>query len=96
MDSPGQNDSVLPAIPAELLHELVQALQSIRYGTIELVVHDGHVVQLEKREKVRLRVDVRETQNGREESAEAAVPPAFNGRPDHRKPPTSSRQEIDV
>jgi hypothetical protein len=31
----------------------VEALRTIRYGTIELVIHDGRVVQLERREKVR-------------------------------------------
>jgi hypothetical protein len=36
-----------------LTRELAQALRSIRYGTIELVIHDGRVVQLERREKVR-------------------------------------------
>jgi hypothetical protein len=38
---------------AELVRELALALRSIRYGTIELVIHDGRVVQLERREKVR-------------------------------------------
>ena len=42
-----------PPLPAALLQELRQALRSIRYGTIELVIHDGRVVQLERREKVR-------------------------------------------
>ena len=45
-------DDPLPLSPA-LLQELRQALQSIRYGAIELVIHDGRVVQLELREKVR-------------------------------------------
>ena len=49
--SPGGADP-LPMPPA-LLQELRQALRSIRYGTIELVIHDGRVVQLERREKVR-------------------------------------------
>ena len=35
------------------------ALRSIRYGTIELVIHDGRVVQLERREKVRFEQDDR-------------------------------------
>ena len=42
----------LPLSPA-LLRELRQALLAIRYGAIELVIHDGRVVQLERREKVR-------------------------------------------
>jgi hypothetical protein len=46
------------SLPPGLLHELILALSSIRYGAIELVIHDGRVVQLEKREKVRLETDV--------------------------------------
>jgi hypothetical protein len=45
-------DEVLP-LPPVLLRELRQALLAIRYGAIELVIHDGRVVQLERREKVR-------------------------------------------
>lgn len=47
------------SLPAELLHALELALRSIQYGTIELVIHEGRVVQLEKREKVRVKSDVR-------------------------------------
>ena len=45
------------ALPPQLLQELREALRSIRYGTIELVIHDGRVVQLERREKVRFDPD---------------------------------------
>ncbi len=45
-------DSVLQLPPA-LIRELTQALREIRYGSVELVIHDGRVVQLERREKVR-------------------------------------------
>ena len=45
-------------LPPALLLELREALKSIRYGTIELVIHDGRVVQLERREKVRFDVGV--------------------------------------
>jgi hypothetical protein len=48
----GGQDSPIPLAPL-LLQELVEALRTIRYGTIELVIHDGRVVQLERREKVR-------------------------------------------
>ena len=36
-----------------LLRELGAALRGLRYGTVELVVHDSLVVQLERRERVR-------------------------------------------
>jgi hypothetical protein len=41
------------SLPPALYRELRDALSSIRYGAIELVIHDGRVVQLERREKVR-------------------------------------------
>ena len=34
-------------------HELRLALSEIRYGSIEIVIQDGRVVQIERREKVR-------------------------------------------
>ena len=52
-------DEHLP-LPYSLLHELRQALRSIRYGAIQLVIHDGRVVQLERHEKVRFDADVAE------------------------------------
>ena len=45
------------SLPPGLLRELCEALQAIRYGAIELVIHDGRVVQLERREKVRFDPD---------------------------------------
>ena len=53
----GDQDRPLPVPPA-LLAELRQALQAIRYGTIELVIHNGQVVQLERREKIRFGQEV--------------------------------------
>ena len=32
---------------------LLQAVRSLRYGSVEVVVHEGRVVQIETREKVR-------------------------------------------
>jgi hypothetical protein len=46
------HDTSIP-LPPLLLRELVDALRSIRYGAVELVIHEGRVVQLERREKVR-------------------------------------------
>ena len=56
-----RNTDQPPQLPAALLHELGQALQAIRYGTIELVIHNGRVVQLERREKVRFEHEVTDT-----------------------------------
>jgi hypothetical protein len=53
----GQEDDAL-LLPPALFRELRSALSSIRYGAIELVIHDGRVVQLEWREKVRCDVEL--------------------------------------
>jgi hypothetical protein len=50
------HDDPLP-LPPKFLRELRKALRSIRFGAIELVIHDGRVVQLELREKVRFDPD---------------------------------------
>ena len=52
----GPDDSL--SLPPAVLRELRQALRSIRYGAIELVIHDGRVVQLERHEKVRFDAEV--------------------------------------
>jgi hypothetical protein len=84
------------SLPSGLLHELIMALRSIRYGAIELVIHDGRVVQLEKREKVRLQTEVTQPGGAIVERGAAMGSAAPEGLPDHRKPPTSSSREIGV
>jgi hypothetical protein len=36
------------------LPEILRALQRLRYGAVEITVHDGRIVQIERREKIRL------------------------------------------
>jgi len=36
-----------------LAERILAALRGLRYGSVEIVVHDGRVVQFEKRERVR-------------------------------------------
>jgi hypothetical protein len=45
-------------LSSELLLALQRALSSIRFGTVELVIHDGRVVQVERREKIRVAVEL--------------------------------------
>jgi hypothetical protein len=37
----------------ELLRELIDALQTIRYGSVLVTVHDGQIVEIQKTEKIR-------------------------------------------
>ena len=36
------------------LNLVIQHVSSLRYGVVEIVVHDSHVIQIEKTERVRL------------------------------------------
>jgi hypothetical protein len=47
-----------PALSPAILHALRDALRTIRFGAVELVIHDGRIVQLERREKVRFEPEV--------------------------------------
>lgn len=36
--------------------KILEALQGLRFGAIEIVVHDGRIVQIERKEKLRLNI----------------------------------------
>lgn len=38
----------------DLTQKILRALQEIRYGSVEIIVHDSKVVQIERREKIRI------------------------------------------
>lgn len=37
----------------EVERQILQAVKSVRYGSVEIIVHDSKVVQIERKEKVR-------------------------------------------
>ncbi|MEP6572403.1 MAG: YezD family protein [Gemmatimonadota bacterium] len=39
---------------AAVMARIAAALEGLRFGSVEIVVHEGRVVQVERREKVRL------------------------------------------
>jgi hypothetical protein len=41
------------AVDTDWERAVVEAIRALRYGSVEIVVHDGRVVQIETREKVR-------------------------------------------
>ncbi len=53
---PQSDASTLSAQLTEVERHILQALQQIRFGTLEIVIHDSRVVQIEKSEKVRFDV----------------------------------------
>lgn len=38
---------------AEIANRIFDILQEIKFGSIEIIIHDGKVVQIERKEKVR-------------------------------------------
>lgn len=48
-------DDIVQLARSQNMAQLIESLISdIRFGSIELVVHDGSIVQIEKHEKIRL------------------------------------------
>lgn len=50
--SPGQQTG--KRIPMDIKQQILGAIANIEYGSVEVVVHDGRVVQIECREKIRV------------------------------------------
>jgi hypothetical protein len=40
-------------VPEEVLGTLMRLIREVRFGSIEIVVHEGRITQIERREKVR-------------------------------------------
>ncbi len=36
------------------IQTILQALSGIRYGSLEIIVHDSEIVQIERKEKIRI------------------------------------------
>jgi hypothetical protein len=61
MTSPSQSLAAAPtesasaaALAPSVINEIARQLRGLRFGSIEIVVHEGAVTQIERREKVRL------------------------------------------
>lgn len=48
------NGDQKPAGIEQIRKQVLQAIQDVRYGSVEITVHDGKVVQIERKEKIRL------------------------------------------
>jgi hypothetical protein len=51
--SPSTNNKTAPASP-DWLAVVREKVEGLRYGVVQLVVHDGRVTQIERTEKTRL------------------------------------------
>jgi len=37
----------------EILQKILQAIKNVRYGSVEVTIHESRVVQIERKEKIR-------------------------------------------
>jgi len=42
------------SVDSRVLEEIAKALAGLRYGSVEITVHDGRVTQIEAKKKIRL------------------------------------------
>lgn len=54
---------------AAVVQEILRAIEQLRFGSVEITVHDGRVTQIERREKVRF---VQEAQRSKPTATAAA------------------------
>ncbi|MBI3909828.1 MAG: YezD family protein [Armatimonadetes bacterium] len=53
-DKPSQRSHSAQAPSAIPLEAIQEAVESIRYGVVQLIIQDGRVIQIDKTEKIRL------------------------------------------
>jgi hypothetical protein len=55
MDAPEQHpNEFVDEMRRHLMQNILRAIQEIRYGSVEIIIHDSKVVQIERREKIRI------------------------------------------
>jgi hypothetical protein len=53
---PGSQEESMSAMTPPVEREILEAVRGIRYGSVEVVIHDSQVVQVVRTEKVRMEV----------------------------------------
>jgi hypothetical protein len=52
------NAQTTNTIPGDSVAEMItNALKNLRYGSVEIVVHDGRIVQIERKQKWRMNLE---------------------------------------
>ena len=39
---------------SDIEQQILRAIRDVRYGSVEIIIHDSQVVQIERKEKIRL------------------------------------------
>ena len=58
MKPPTQHSNgLLDETDYDLANTILLALRHIRYGSVEIIIHDSRIVQIERKEKIRMNTD---------------------------------------
>jgi hypothetical protein len=58
MDTPLQQaNGLVDETLRHMTQQIIRALQDIRYGSVEIIIHDSRIVQIERKEKIRIDTD---------------------------------------
>lgn len=57
MSSP--EDPSTDSLNDEGLQKILKAMADLKFGSVEITVHEGRIVQIERKEKVRLNVNLK-------------------------------------
>jgi hypothetical protein len=58
MESPMPHiNELLDETDHHLANTILRAIREIRYGSVEIIIHDSRIVQIERKEKIRLDTD---------------------------------------
>ena len=59
MSSP--QDPSTDSLNDECLQKILKAMADLKFGSVEITVHEGRIVQIERKEKVRLNISINES-----------------------------------
>jgi hypothetical protein len=54
MSNPPVNKGSHAAADDPALRQILQSVRDLRFGSLEIIVHEGRIVQIERREKLRV------------------------------------------
>jgi len=52
------NNSSNEDLNQESLQKILKAMAGLKFGSVEITIHEGRIVQIERKEKVRLNISI--------------------------------------
>ena len=55
------NNSSNEDLNQESLQKILKAMAGLKFGSVEITIHEGRIVQIERKEKVRLNISINDS-----------------------------------